>query len=68
MPNCGQMFDAPSQRHRNSCSNDLYNFESSQLADTVTVEPVSASQFPANREKNREFCVFEPGLTPPALI
>ena len=26
------------------------------VADAVTVEPVSASEFPANREKNREFC------------
>jgi hypothetical protein len=28
------------------------------VADAVTVEPVSASEFPANREKNREFCQF----------
>jgi hypothetical protein len=26
------------------------------VADTVQVEPVSAAKFPANREKNREFC------------
>ena len=30
-------------------------FESSQLADVVTVEPVSTPLFPANRERNREF-------------
>ena len=30
-------------------------FESSQLADAVTCEPISALTFPANREKNREF-------------
>src|SRR6188768_2026667 len=29
------------------------------VADAVVIEPVSASQFPANREKNREFCNFE---------
>ena len=28
------------------------------VADAVVIEPVSASQFPANREKNREFCNF----------
>ena len=28
------------------------------MADAVVVEPVSASQFPANREKNRELFVF----------
>ena len=26
------------------------------VADAVAIEPVSASQFPANREKNRDFC------------
>ena len=26
------------------------------VADAVTVEPVSATKFPANRENNREFC------------
>src|SRR6186997_3048506 len=26
------------------------------VADAVAIEPVSASQFPANREKNREIC------------
>ena len=29
------------------------------VADAVAVEPVSASQFPANREKNREFSEFK---------
>ena len=28
------------------------------VADAVRIEPVSASQVPANREKNREFCSF----------
>jgi hypothetical protein len=28
------------------------------VADAVDVEPVSAAKFPANREKNREFCNF----------
>ncbi len=28
------------------------------VADAVVIEPVSASQFPANREKNREFFDF----------
>ena len=28
------------------------------VADAVAIEPVSAPQFPANREKNREFCNF----------
>src|SRR6516162_2761726 len=28
------------------------------VADAVTVEPVSATKFPANRENNREFCRF----------
>ena len=28
------------------------------VADAVAVEPVSAPKFPANREKNREFCKF----------
>jgi hypothetical protein len=31
-------------------------FESSELADAVLVKPVSTLAFPANREKNREFC------------
>ena len=26
------------------------------MADAVQVEPVSPAKFPANREKNREFC------------
>jgi hypothetical protein len=26
------------------------------VADAVQVEPVSPAKFPANREKNREFC------------
>jgi hypothetical protein len=26
------------------------------VADAVEVEPVSTAKFPANREKNREFC------------
>ena len=26
------------------------------VADAVVVEPVSTAKFPANREKNREFC------------
>jgi hypothetical protein len=30
------------------------------VADAVAVEPVSASEFPANREKNREFRQFCP--------
>ena len=29
------------------------------VADAVAIEPVSASQFPANREKNREFSEFK---------
>jgi hypothetical protein len=28
------------------------------VADAVDVEPVSAAKFPANREKNREFCII----------
>ena len=28
------------------------------VADAVAIEPVSASNFPANREINREFCAF----------
>jgi len=28
------------------------------VADAVTVEPVSATKFPANRENNRELCRF----------
>ena len=28
------------------------------VADAVVVKPVSASSFPANREKNREICNF----------
>ncbi len=28
------------------------------VADAVYVEPVSAANFPAKREKNREFCKF----------
>ena len=31
-------------------------FESYELADAVTFEPVSTANFPANREINREFC------------
>jgi hypothetical protein len=34
----------------------MSRFESSQLADAVTVEPVSTTLFPANREINSEFC------------
>jgi hypothetical protein len=45
----------------------LRKFESSQLADAVTIEPVSASQFPANREKNREFYDSEQLLAGPDL-
>jgi hypothetical protein len=30
------------------------------VADAVTVEPVSASEFPANREIYREFCKIRP--------
>jgi hypothetical protein len=30
------------------------------VADAVTVEPVSARKFPANREKNREICRIRP--------
>jgi hypothetical protein len=29
------------------------------VADAVAVEPVSTVKFPANREKNREFCKIE---------
>ncbi len=29
------------------------------VADAVAIEPVSASYFPANREKSREFCKFD---------
>jgi hypothetical protein len=32
------------------------------VADAVVVEPVSTPQFPANREKNREFCNFGGGF------
>jgi hypothetical protein len=34
----------------------MKGFWFSVVADVVTVEPVSAPLFPANREKNREFC------------
>ena len=37
-------------------------------ADAVTVEPVSASSFPANREINREFCTFRPIISSGAAI
>ena len=30
------------------------------VADVVVVEPVSGAKFPANREKNREFCQIQP--------
>ena len=30
------------------------------VADAVVIEPVSASNFPANREINREFCKLTP--------
>jgi hypothetical protein len=30
------------------------------VADAVTIEPVSTPKFPANREKNREFCRIRP--------
>ena len=30
------------------------------MADAVTFEPVSTPKFPANREKNREFCRIRP--------
>ena len=30
------------------------------VADAVAFEPVSALEFPANREKNREFCEIRP--------
>jgi hypothetical protein len=29
------------------------------VADAVVVEPVSTLKFPANREKNREYCNFK---------
>jgi hypothetical protein len=29
------------------------------VADAVAVEPISTVKFPANREKNREFCKIE---------
>jgi hypothetical protein len=32
------------------------------VADAVTIEPVSTSEFPANREKNREFFSSGPPL------
>jgi hypothetical protein len=32
------------------------------VADAVLVEPVSTPKFPANREKNREFCKIHPNL------
>ncbi len=35
-----------------------WKFESSQLADAVAIEPVSALTFPANREINREDLKF----------
>ena len=38
------------------------------VADAVGIEPVSASQFPANREKNREFFDFGSVLRIRALI
>jgi len=37
---------------------DGTKFKSIELAEAVQVEPVSAPGFPANRKKNREFCVF----------
>ena len=33
--------------------------ENSVVADAVDIEPVSASKFPVNREKNREFFNFQ---------
>ena len=35
---------------------DFGDGEKCVVADAVTVEPVSTAEFPANREKNREFC------------
>ena len=34
----------------------LHNILKLLVADAVVVEPVSTAKFPANREKNREFC------------
>ncbi len=34
------------------------------MADAVAVEPVSTAKFPANREKNREFCKLVASGTP----
>jgi hypothetical protein len=38
------------------------------VADAVDIEPVSASNFPDNREKYREFCQFEGVLRIPAGV
>jgi hypothetical protein len=37
------------------------------VADAVAVEPVSTVQFPANREKNREFCKIATSGAPETL-
>jgi hypothetical protein len=39
---------------------DRQNAPGRLAANAVTVEPVSAAKFPANREKNREFCRIRP--------
>ena len=36
------------------------------VADAVTCEPVSTAKFPANREKNSEFCKIPPSGAPEA--
>jgi hypothetical protein len=37
------------------------------VADAVAVEPVSTVKFPANRERNREFCKIGASRPPEAL-
>jgi hypothetical protein len=37
------------------------------VADAVAVEPVSIAKFPANREKNREFCKIAASGAPETL-
>jgi hypothetical protein len=37
------------------------------VADAVAVEPVSTVKFPANREKNREFCKIAASGAPETL-
>jgi hypothetical protein len=37
------------------------------VADAVAVEPVSTAKFPANREKNREFCKIAASGSPEIL-